>query len=220
MIVFLAFLVSTSYINTIAQLPQPTTARWYVKEGDVISWYVTKFREFGNVISRIHFFNNTSGETINVTEGDTITITVLTLGNASENEGTCRIQVGEEQLSTRLAHVAFFTSPLIFPVYDRDYWVDLVELMNQTSLVKWNLEGNLLTINSSSSSSNTVIDISTGLTHIVYVFSSGIEYKIDLTGFFPNISLPTLLLIGVIGVEIIVAIFLVWIFRRRRLELS
>jgi hypothetical protein len=225
--VFLTSLVFPSYIITTAQLnpPEPTTAHWYVQEGNRFSWYVTKLRENGNVTS-IQFFYNYTTESINVTEGNTITITVLTLGNASEFEGTCRIQTGGEQHLTRIANLAFWVYPLIFPIYNRDYWVDFIALYENQTLTKYTLEGNVLTANSSSPNSyyKVVLDISTGLCHSLYYldYSNQMELKIDLmTGFlFPNISLPTLLLAGVIGAEIIVAIFLVRLFRRRRLELG
>ncbi|MFX0061062.1 MAG: hypothetical protein ACFFC7_02670 [Candidatus Hermodarchaeota archaeon] len=228
MLVFLTFLVSPNYIIVTAQLnpPEPVTTQWYVQEGDAFSWYVTTFRENGNVTFTELFYNYTTGESLNVTEGDIITITVLTLGNASEYEGTCLIQTGEEQLSTRLSDAVILAYPLIIPVFDRDYWVEAVAWSeNQTSILgEFNLDGNLLTINTTSSnmSIKAFVDISTGLFHSLHFRSNVIELKIDLmTGFwFLNISFPTLLIIGVIGVEIIIVIFLVRLLRRRKLELS
>ncbi len=244
----LTSLVSTSYISVTAQLfqPEPTTAQWYVKEGDVFSWYVTKLREDGGVASTRLFYNRT-GQSISVTEGDTIRITIMTLGNASEHEGTCRIQTGEKELSTRFIDQSLLTGQYwwIMPIYNRNYWVELVAWSeNQTgALFKYTLEGNLLTINSSYTSGalanshhKAVVDISTGLVHSLHSliffpvhslhslinYQTQMEIKIDLmTGFwFPNITLPTLLLTGVIGAEIIIIVFLVRLVRRRKLELS
>ncbi|MFX1255804.1 MAG: hypothetical protein ACFFCZ_29635 [Promethearchaeota archaeon] len=228
-LLLLTSLVSTSHIVTVAQLslPEPTTIHWYVKEGDAISWYATKIRENENVTSTDLFYNDT-GESIRVTEGDIITITMLTLGNASEFEGTCRVQIDDQLLSTRIVIVHFLGYPWIMPVYNRDYWVDFVAFFENQTPTKYTLEGNLLTINSSYPvPTTTVYDISTGFAQSLYFhynipMSSGvIELKIDLmTGFFPNISFPTLLLTGVIGTGILLVIYLVRFFRRRRADLS
>ncbi|MFX0061063.1 MAG: hypothetical protein ACFFC7_02675 [Candidatus Hermodarchaeota archaeon] len=225
--VLFTILVSTRYIITAAQLsqPEPVTTQWYVKEGDAFSWHVAKLRENGNVTSIPLFYNFSSGESLNVTEGDIITITVLTLGNASEYEGTCLIQTGEEQLSTRLDNT------WIYPVYDRDYWVEVVAWSENQAIIhdELNLDGNLLTINTTFSGlrgySKTVLDISTGLVYSFQSYQSYpslVEIEINImTGFwFLNITFPTLLLIGVIGAEIIIVIFLVRLLRRRKLELG
>ncbi|MFX1255805.1 MAG: hypothetical protein ACFFCZ_29640 [Promethearchaeota archaeon] len=227
MLLFILSLVSISYISVTAQMYpfEPTTAHWYVKERDTFNWYVTKLRKSGNITSERIFYNSTQ-HSINITEGDTISITVLTLGNASEYEGTCRIQIGDQQLLT-----TFVEGPLnswILPVYDRDYWIEYIAWNeNQTSQNEYTLEGNLLTSNFSvlGGSAKTVLDISTGLYHILQAssnYSDLTEIDINLvTGvWFPNITLPTLLLTGVIGAEIILAIFLVRLFRRRRLEMG
>lgn len=224
-LLLLTSLGSPNYIIVTAQLnpPQPTTAQWYVKEGDAISWHVAKLRENGNITFTDLFYNYTTGESLNVTEGDTITITVLTLGNAREYEGTCQIQNGEKQISRRLVNT------WIHPIFDRDYWVNFVAWSeNQTVGNKYTLQGNLLTTISSLSSrySKTVLDISTGLVHgfqsSEWSYPNITEIDINIvTGFwFPNITLPTLLLAGVIGAEIILMVFLVRWIRKRKLESS
>ncbi|MFX1255803.1 MAG: hypothetical protein ACFFCZ_29630 [Promethearchaeota archaeon] len=225
-LLLLTSLVSPSYIIVTAQLdqPEPTTAHWYVQEGDAISWQVAKLRNRGNVTSTSLFYDPATGESLKVTEGNIITITVLTLGNAREYEGTCRIQTGEEQLSRDLVNT------WIMPIYDRDYWINTIAWSENQTGVNSTLEGNLLIVNSYSPGGyyyKSVLNISTGLMHSIHSVKSNpsvIEMEINLiTGFWlpnTNISLPTLLLAGVIGGEIIIAIYLVRLFRRRRAELS
>ncbi|MFX0095551.1 MAG: hypothetical protein ACFFBD_27690 [Candidatus Hodarchaeota archaeon] len=219
-------------------LPTPAYADWGCNEGDTFFWIINKLRINNEVESYPvwGYYDGSSYQSINGTEGDTIEIAVLSLGNATASKIQLRIRVGENEYITPVFKSnPIYSTALIIPVFDRGYWEDVVEWYNSdygtNQLINASLEKDLLTISGSFSgvigSYTMVLDVVRGLLKKYEMFStskfdrelaaeSGISLEVQIDLVEPFMSTKFESLGAFLGLVFIAAVPV--IFRRRRKE--
>ncbi|MFX0063114.1 MAG: hypothetical protein ACFFC7_13130 [Candidatus Hermodarchaeota archaeon] len=132
--------------TVVAAQPTPETAHWACNVGDIYSWTITKLRindaidpyDVGPIITGV------SNLQINGTEGDTIEITILSLGDANTSIPyiEVNIKIGENKLVPGISLPSIF----ILPIYNREYWDDFMEYQESQYMgPNCTIEGDLLT---------------------------------------------------------------------------
>ncbi len=225
------FILGTSPLVAV-QFPSPTF-QWKCQIGDKYSWQITKLRRNNTVISEEAF------DGLNVTEGDIVELTILNLRDPNETTSnpmrwtTIKVRNGENEIQVTdkmpVFNIPWSIDKFIFPVADREYYVNLTQIDENLEL-----QGNLLI------ESRGTTYLSLPPIHVRSIFTKDIgsglviSYYVNRSHGFPNVTLTpdyeleynyfenygpfllTVILSGICGAEIVTIVLLFVLIKKKQ----